>query len=193
MAGTANGMTAIQLDVKLKNGVPLNILEKALDAAKEGRLQILQEMARVQPGPRRALKESAPSADMIRYDPSRKVYLIGPGGDTVKYIEKTYDCQVDTNEEGVVYLFSKSRPKLYAARDLIQDLVVIMKEGDILTGEVLEVKDYGAFMKVTRAQQALLHVSEITNDPILMKKPMDELLSVGQKLKVKVMSFMHLQ
>ena len=174
------------MDVKLPNGVPLFILNEALDLARVGRIKIINTMNMSLDAPRSNLKETAPIAEILKYDPSRKRFLLGPGGEIRNYIEETYACEIDLSENGLVYIYGTNKAKVRKAFDLVQDLVVVLKEGDVLTAEVLEVKDYGAIVKITRAQEAILHVSEITHDKQLSKKSVNLLLSVGQRLKVKV-------
>ena len=186
MAGTARGVTAIQLDVKLAQGVPLAVMEAALDAATAGRLKILGFMDGVMSSPRPSLKPSAPRAEILRFDPERLRHLVGPGGEMRKYIESTFECEVDTQTEGVAYIYGSSERNVLEARMLVQDLVTDITEGAVYRAEVLEVREFGALVKLTRAQEALLHLSELTHDPLLAKRPLVELLAVGQTIDVKV-------
>ncbi len=106
----------------------------------------------------------------------------------MNYIKKTYDCTLDMNEEGVAYLFGTKKHDVLEAKMLVQDLVSFPKEGDVFTSEVLEVKDFGMTVKLTRAQEALLHISELSHDQNLIRKNLTEVVAVGQKLDVKVSS-----
>ena len=182
-------MTAIQLDVKLINGVSIDIIIDALDKARIGRLEILKKMnpdSSLLFNKPLQLKSTAPSANIVKYDPTRKRFLIGPGGETIRYIEETYACEIDVQEEGVAYIYGKNRSKVNQARDLVQDLLVLVKEGDTVSATVLALQDFGCFVKITRAQEALLHISDITHDPNLLKKPVSELIAVGQSFSVQV-------
>ena len=107
VAGSAKGITAVQLDVKLQDGVPAPILEEALDRAREGRLRILESIATAIPRARSTVKDSAPRAEVVKFDPERKMHLVGRGGEMIRFIEEEYDCEVDTSEEGVAYIFGK--------------------------------------------------------------------------------------
>eukprot|EP01041_Mallomonas_annulata_P004340 gene4340-8637_t len=187
IAGSTKGVTAIQLDVKLPLGIPLSVLESALDRAAEARNHILLHMNNVISTPRPALKHTAPRAELIRFDPERLRHLVGPGGEMIRYIEKTYDCKIDTSEEGVAYIFGAEEQSVLGARLLVQDLVTDIVSGAVYTAEVAEVKDFGALVRLTRSQEALLHISEVSHDPQLLRKPMHDLLSVGQRLEVKVL------
>lgn len=187
VAGTSTGVTAIQLDVKLPRGVPLDILCEALDSARDGRAQILSEMKKSLPRHRSKLKPTAPSAQLVKFDPERKRFLLGPGNETINYIQELYSCDIDgTSTPGVAYLFGTDAQLVQQARDLVQDLVVPIKEGDIVQAEVSDVRDFGAFVRVSRAQEALLHASELTHDTSLLKKPLSQLIKIGQRFAVKV-------
>jgi polyribonucleotide nucleotidyltransferase len=129
VAGTAKGVTAVQLDVKLQDGVPAPILEEALDRAREGRLKILESIATAIPRARSTVKDSAPRAEVVKFDPERKAHLVGRGGEMIRFIEEEYDCEVDTTEEGVAYIFGKDELNVKDARMLVQDLVAVVKEG----------------------------------------------------------------
>ena len=105
----------------------------------------------------------------------------------IRYIEELYECEIDTSVDGVAYIYGKNERQVSDAKMLVQDLVVVVKEGDIYSAEVVDVKDFGAVVKIARAKEALLHISEITHDPQLLKQnTLAELLTVGQRLEVQV-------
>ena len=193
VAGSVNGITAIQMDVKLSNGIPLDIIKQALDHAKQGRNQILskmQETVQKTQDPamvaKRVYKANTPYAEILKFDADRKRTLVGPGGEMVKYIESKYKCEVNLLEEDVVYIYGENQKNVRDARMLIQDLVSVIKVGDTYLAEVSDIKDYGAMIKITRAQEALLHISEVTHDKDVLKKPLKDVLTVGQRIDVKV-------
>jgi polyribonucleotide nucleotidyltransferase len=187
IAGTSAGITAIQLDIKLENGIPLFILEEALDHAKNARVTILEKIINLIPEPRKKLKLSAPHADLIKFDPERKRFLIGPGGEMLRFIEDTYDVNISTKEEGVAYVYGTNGKNVIDARSFVQDLVSVVSVGDVFPAEVVDIKDYGVMVKITRAQEALLHMSELSHDSNLLRKPMTDLLAIGQRIDVKVL------
>jgi polyribonucleotide nucleotidyltransferase len=189
IAGTARGITAIQLDTKLRDGIPMPIVREALDWARDGRVHILGIMNRRMQTAHAEIKDTAPRAESVKYDPERKRHLLGPGGEMLRHIESTYDCTVDSEEEGIVYIYGQDEAKVREAHDLVQDLLVVVQVGGTHSAEVLELKDFGAFVKITRTQEALLHISDLTSDPHLLKKPISELLAVGQRANVKVPYF----
>jgi polyribonucleotide nucleotidyltransferase len=186
IAGSAAGVTAIQLDVKLEGGVPLFMLEEALDVAREGRAEILEVMSKTIASPRDDFKSNAPRAELVQYDPERRSQLTGVGGEMVKYLQELFTVDIDTTVEGVAYIFGKNAKNVSDCRTLVQDIAVLVKVGDVMSAQVLDVKDFGLIVKVNRAQEGLLHVSDISHDTELLKRPLDELFKVGQRLDVKV-------
>ena len=106
----------------------------------------------------------------------------------MRYIESTYQCSVDMREEGRAYIFGHDAHMVAEARDLVQDLVGMVAVGSEFLCEVLDIRDFGLMVKLNRAQEALLHMSELTNDLGLMRKPLSELVQVGQRLRCVVMT-----
>jgi len=149
-------------------------------------------MAQVLPAPRKGatveLKPSAPRAEVVTYDPERRRLLLGPGGEMVRYIEATYSCNIDMREEGRAYIFGPRADLVLQARNLVQDLVGMVEVGATFLSEVIDIKDFGLLVKINRAQEALLHMSELTHDLNLLRRPLHELVSPGQRLQVVVMS-----
>lgn len=150
IAGTVSGITAIQLDVKLEGGVPLDILAKALDVAKEGRLEILNIMGssvdkledtytradktrkgadgKVLSLPGRKLKSFAPRAEVVQSDEERRSKLIGKGGEMIKLIQEMFQCDVNIDETGLIYIFGKDSKSVRAATNLVRDVAITVKE-----------------------------------------------------------------
>lgn len=187
VAGTRKGVTAIQLDAKLALGVPLQALHNALLVAREARCAIIDTMEKVLRHPI-SNKPHVPYGAVVRMHPDKKRHLIGPGGEMRRFIETTYDCQVTILEDdNLVYLFGSSRSSVREAELLVQDLVVEIQEGDIYRAEVVGIRDFGALVRLTRAQTALLHISELSHSEELLRKPVSDLLAVGQRIEVKVL------
>lgn len=187
IAGSAEGITAVQLDVKLPLGVPLPILEEGIDQARSARLQILNAMKKAIGKPRESIKPFAPRSAVIQFDPERKKHIVGPQGEMITFIRETYHVDVEMSEPGVAYIFGRDVNDVEEARRMVLELVADIKEGDVHSAEVVEIKEFGAIVKLTRAQEALLHISEITSDPVLLKKPVNELLALGQRFDVQVL------
>lgn len=192
IAGTRTGVTAMQLDTKLSSGIPLSVMGLSLLEAKAGRTSILDNMDTSIKRPRNKIKHTAPHAFVVNYDPERAVYLLGPGGKMLHFIEEEYNCTVDasnsTSREGVAYIYGQDEESTREAYLLVQDLVSNVEPGDVFDGQVTEIKDFGVFIKISRAQEALLHISELSHDYAVRKRPLDTLMSVGQRIKVQVLS-----
>jgi polyribonucleotide nucleotidyltransferase len=174
--------------VKLPGGVPLRILDQTLHSAREGRLHILRQMQQALPLPRPTVKAHAPKAELVRFDEDRKGLLVGPRGDMLKYMQELYDVSInlDQTDATTAYIYGKNSVNVAACSKLIQDIAVVVKEGDTVTGMVTGIMDYGIVVTVNRAQQALLHSSELTHDANLAKKHPSELVKLGQRYNVKV-------
>ena len=136
--------------------------------------------------PRRSVKPHALKAELVRFDPERKRILLGPGGEMLRHLQELYDVKIDVEEEGAAYIYGQSAARVRACRMLVEDIAILVKEGDQLTATVGSLFDYGLIVRINRAQEALLHVSDISHDTQLMKKPLQELVVVGQRIRVKV-------
>lgn len=204
VAGSSQGVTAVQLDAKLEGGIPVHILLRAFDAAREGRQKILYEMQRSldksfacntsgkSPDIHLWIAQNSreiPRAVLINIDKERRSNIIGMKGEMLRYIEKTFNCSVDMSddeEDASVYVFGKSERQVAEARLLIQDLGIYVKERDILIGEVAEIKDFGLVVRINRAQRAILHSSKLSHDTELLKTSLNSIVRLGQKLEVQV-------
>mmetsp|Transcript_8272 Transcript_8272/g.11796 ORF Transcript_8272/g.11796 Transcript_8272/m.11796 type:complete len:307 (+) Transcript_8272:667-1587(+) len=178
VAGTACGVTGLQLDGKIP--IPLPILEEALLYSREGRCRILESMAnqynniriagddvdtsdsmvqqRLQPRPH--LKDTAPRVDIVRFDATRKSHLIGPGGTVLRQLEERFGVSLDLSQEGACLLFGADAKMVKKARTAIMDLVADVTVGEVYEGTVIEVKDFGAIIELLRNKEGLLHISE---------------------------------
>ena len=193
VTGTKNGITAIQLDVKLPGGVPVDILNEALDKAKDGRMEILShinltiEQSKHQH--QHLLKSHLPKAELLKVDIERISQLIGPNGEMISFIRNHYDIVLEIFDEkkGLIYLYGKDPKKVKEAKSLIQDIAIMIKENEIIPNAmIMEVRDFGLILKINKSQVGLLHISEISHDKEILKKPLSELFRKGQKLNVKV-------
>jgi polyribonucleotide nucleotidyltransferase len=195
IAGTTDGVTALQLDVKTP--LSMKIVSEALHLAREGRVVILEEMETLSRTssagiiskllPRPALKDSAPRVEVVRFDPLRKKDLVGPGGAVLRQLEDRFDITLDLTQEGQCLLFGHDRQMVADAKAAVMDLVADVEEGQIYTGTIIEIKDFGAVVELLRNKEGLLHVSEITEE---MAHPEGNFgvvhrhLTVGQKIEV---------
>lgn len=177
--------------MKLPGGVPLHMLDDALTTAKEGRLHILDKMKDTLASARDRVKPQAPKAELIQYDVDRKSLLYGPRGDMKKYMEELYNVTIDLEHtEGAAYVYGQDGNAVAACGRLVQDIAVLVKEGDTVTATIMAVMDYGAFVTINRAQQALLHISELSHDNTLLRTPTADIIKVGQRFNVKVSPFL---
>lgn len=195
IAGTTDGVTALQLDVK--SPLPMKILKEALHLAREGRVVMLEEMKQLAKNssagvisklyPRLTLKDSAPRVEVVRFDPMRKKDLIGPGGAVLRQLEDRFDVSLDLTQEGQCLLFGQDKTAVADAKAAVMDLVADVEEGQVYTGTVIEIKDYGAVVELLRNKEGLLHVSEIADDishPEGNFGVVNQHLRVGQKIEV---------
>jgi polyribonucleotide nucleotidyltransferase len=189
VAGSRHGVTAIQLDVKLAGGVPLSILVEALQLAKEGRIEVLHAMESIIPSHGVAvLKAHAPRAELVKIDPSRLDHLIGPRGDTIKFLQKAFrvDIQIHESIPNAVYVYGQERQGVQAAKACIEDIAVMLKEGAVIIATIVEILEYGLVVRINRAGEGFIHVSDFTHDMNLMKQPMESFVQVGQSFPAKV-------
>lgn len=173
VAGTRNGVTAIQLDVK--RPLPQNVLFDALRLANLGRAGILDTMSHHtqstfgKTGRRDEPKPKAPRVEVVHFDPNRKRDLVGPGGVVLRQLEERYGVDIDLTQEGKCLLFGPDRNMVEKARATVMDLVSNVVEGEVYTGTVIDIKDFGAIVELLRNKEGLLHVSELTLDQEEMK------------------------
>lgn len=185
IAGTSHGITALQLDVK--HPIPLNIITEAISLARNGREKILSTMTEQAHGTlgglkhRLSTKDSAPSVEVIKFDPMRKRDLVGPGGAVLRQIESRYGISLDLSQEGRCLLYGSNRDMVAKAKATVMDLVSDVVQGDKYVGTVIEVKDFGAVVELLRNKEGLLHVSEYAT---IQNSKDREILTVGQKIKV---------
>ncbi|CAM9125566.1 unnamed protein product [Ectocarpus sp. 4 AP-2014] len=185
VAGTATGITAIQLDVKLRGGVPLPVLSEALRVAKAGRAQVLKAMKKAIGSPNGTLKDRAPRCEIVHFEADRKKDLVGFQGQTMKGIEESFGVALDLSTEGRAVVFSDSAQSVAGAVKLVRELVHEIEEGDFFEGTVKTVHEYGCLVELLRNQQGLLHVSNMTDK--LPAPPARDIVKVGDTVDVRVM------
>ncbi|WP_035587422.1 polyribonucleotide nucleotidyltransferase [Hippea jasoniae] len=182
VAGTKDGITALQMDIKI-TGVDEQLLKEALYRAKEARMFILQKMLDVLPTPRPEVSVYAPKIKSMTIDPEKIKDLIGPGGKTIKSIIDRTNVKIDINPDGKINVFGGPDSKLDEAVDIIKEITANIKEGDILEGVVTRIEKYGAFVKILPNKEGLLHISQISNDRI---HNINDVLHIGDRIRVKV-------
>jgi polyribonucleotide nucleotidyltransferase len=185
ITGTKNGITACQMDIKV-DGLSYEILTEALNQAKQGRLHILGEMAKVISTPRSDLKPHAPRATVIKIDKEFIGAVIGPGGKIVQDIQKQSGATVTIEEKdnaGFVSIYSNNKESMDMAVGRVKAIVMQPEVGEIYDGKVKSIMPFGAFVEILPGKDGLLHISEITWDRL---DTMDGVLEVGQEIKVKL-------
>lgn len=181
VAGTKNGVNALQLDVKI-NGIDGELLKKALAQAKEARLFILEKMKLAISEPRKELSQYAPKIISFDVNPEKIGEIIGSGGKTINKIIEVTGTKIDI-EEKTVYIMGMDIEKVMQAKIIIENLIKEYQEGDIVEGVVEELKDFGAIVYFDGNNSGLLHISEISDKRI---NKVTDVLKIGDKLKLKV-------
>ena len=182
VAGTASGITAIQMDIKV-TGVSREVLEAALEQARVGRLHILEEMNRALAATRTEMSLHAPRITILRIKPDRIRDVIGPGGKVIKDIVARTGCQVNVEDDGLVQVASSDGEASGRAVKMIQDLTQEAEIGRIYIGNVRKITDFGAFVEIFPGTDGLVHISELANKHI---ERVEDVLQEGDELKVKV-------
>lgn len=182
VAGTAKGITAIQMDTKLA-GLPLAVLEKTLDQAREARLQILEAMNAVIKEPRKELSPYAPLVFKMSIDPSKIRFVIGPGGETINGIIAETGTKIDIEDDGTIFITAPEASAGARAKEIIEQITRDFKEGDIINGKVSGIKDFGAFVELSPSKEGLIHISELADGYI---KNVSDVVSMGDIVEVRV-------
>jgi polyribonucleotide nucleotidyltransferase len=184
VAGTAGGITALQMDIKV-TGITSEIMSKALDQARAGRLHILNEMAKTLPEPRKNMSTFAPRIITIRIPVDKIRDVIGPGGKMIRSIIDRTGVKIDVEDDGRVNVASADETSAQKAISIIQDLTATPELNKTYMGKVQRITDFGAFVEIMAGTDGLLHVSEIANHRV--KDVRDE-LKEGQQILVKVIN-----
>ena len=182
VAGTKDGITAIQLDIKI-NGVTVGMLKDGLSQAKTARLHILENIQSALQGPRAEISKYAPSIEIIKINPEKIGELIGPGGKTINAIIDKTGATIDIEDDGTVFVSSESSDSLKTA---ISEVKMITKEfeiGEVVEGDIVRLMEFGAIVELGGGKDGMIHVSEIKDG--FVKDPSD-ILKLGDKVKAKV-------
>lgn len=182
VAGTKNGITAIQMDIKIK-GISKEILIKALEQAREGRLFILGEMLKVIDKPRPELSPYAPLMSTMKIDPEKIRFVIGPGGKMINKIIDETGVTVDIDDDGTVYIMADNQEAGQAAERMIYNLTRDVVVGELYEGTVKKIMNFGAFVEILPGKEGLVHISQLADYHV---KDVEEVVSIGDKILVKV-------
>ena len=183
VAGTANGVSALQMDIKIE-GITEEIMKQALTQAKAGRLHILGEMAHAMTAPRQELSEFAPRLITIKIHPDKIREVIGKGGSVIQAITKETGTQIDIQDDGTITIASVNGAAGQAAKARIEQITSDVEPGRIYEGKVAKIMDFGAFVTILPGKDGLVHVSQISNDRV---EKVSDALKEGDVVKVKVL------
>lgn len=184
VTGTTEGVTALQMDMKV-HGLPVEILEKAIAQSHEGRMFILEHMLSVIPAPRAEISPLAPRIEKLMINPDKIGAVIGKGGEMINKITSETGAMVDISEDGLVTIAGDDAEKIKQALEWIKGLTEEPEVGKIYEGTVATIKDFGAFVTILPGVDGMLHISQISDKRL---DKVEDVLSVGQKVKVKLVA-----
>ena len=185
VAGTSNGITALQMDMKL-HSVPVDVLNKALEQSKEGRAFILEHMLSTISSPRKTLSKYAPRVESIQVAPEKIREIIGKGGEMIQRITAETGTEIDIKDDGIVMISSPDYDSISAAKQWIESIVAEPEVGKIYANvPVVSVLDFGAFVQIMPGKDGLVHVSEMSDERV--NKPSD-IVREGDKVTVKLVA-----
>lgn len=182
VAGTKNGVTALQMDIKI-SGITEKIMRDALAQAKAGRLQILKELEKVIDKPRPDISVYAPRLISIKINPEKIGMIIGPGGKNIKKIQEETGAKIEIEDSGNVIISSISAESAQKAKIWIERMTEEVEVGKTYLGKVLSLKEYGAFVEILPGHDGLLHISELSDSYV---EKVEDVVKVGQEILIKV-------
>jgi polyribonucleotide nucleotidyltransferase len=183
VCGTRDGITAIQLDIKIE-GLDYKIIRDTLHRAKEARMKILDIMEKTLAAPRPEISKWAPRLLTIKIDPEKIGKIIGPGGKNIKALQADTGANIDIEDDGTVYISSTDSAGAERCRDIIEAMTAEVKVGKIYSGRVVSIKDFGAFVEIAPETDGLCHVSELSDKYV---DRVENIVEMGQEIKVKVL------
>ena len=183
VAGTSDGVTALQMDIKIE-GITREIMETALEQAKEGRLHILGEMDKALSAPREEMSEYAPRIITIKISPDKIRDVIGKGGSTIRAISEETGATIDINDDGTVKVASADNAAGREAVKRIEQITADVEVGTVYTGKVVKLMEFGAFVNILPGRDGLVHISQISRERV---NKVSDKLKEGDMVKVKVL------
>jgi len=182
VAGTDAGITALQMDIKLK-GLSSQVMGEALETAKIARTVIMGKMMETISVPREELKPHVPRIESIRVPVDKIGAIIGPGGKTIRDIQETTGAKIDINDEGIVFIASDNGESARMARERIVGLTATPEVGRIYTGRVVGIKTFGAFVEIIPGIDGLVHISQLESSHV---KNVEDVVEFGDEITVMV-------
>ncbi|HKW06311.1 MAG TPA: polyribonucleotide nucleotidyltransferase [Candidatus Dormibacteraeota bacterium] len=181
VAGTRDGITALQMDIKIK-GLPMEVMTQALEQARAARLFVLDKMLAVLPRPRTEMSDYAPRITTIQVNPEKIRDIIGKGGSTIRKIVEETGAQIDVEDDGRVFIAAVDQVGGQRAIDWIKSLTDEVEVGKIYQGKVVRIMPFGAFVEVLPGQDGLVHISKLTDHRV---ERVEEVVNVGDEIVVK--------
>jgi len=182
VAGTKDGITALQMDIKIQ-GITVQILREALTQAKKARFEILEELTSTIAEPRKELSPYAPKIEMISIHPDKIKVVIGRGGETINSIIDETGVKIDIDQEGHVSIASTDAAMIQRAKEIIEDLTREIEVGQVYEGTVRRIEKFGAFVEIAKGKDGLVHISELAHERV---GKVEDVLALGDKVTVKV-------
>lgn len=182
VAGTADGITALQMDIKIK-GITAEIMSQALEQARTGRLEILEKMLAVIPHSRPELKPHVPRITVIRVPVDKIGAIIGPGGKNIRALQEETNTKIDIEDDGSVYIAATDMASEMAARERIEMLTETPQIGRIYTGRVVRTTDFGAFVEILPNIDGMVHISQLDSERV---EKVEDVVTVGDEVTVMV-------
>ncbi len=182
VAGTRKGITALQMDIKIK-GITSELMSTALAQAREARLSILERMLAVIPEPKATLKPHAPRITVVNIPVEKIGAVIGPGGKIIRSIQEETDTKIDIDEDGTVYIAATNGESASRAKEMVETLTEAAVMGHIYTGRVVRTTDFGAFVEILPNIDGMVHISQLDTERI---NRVEDVVSVGDEITVMV-------
>jgi polyribonucleotide nucleotidyltransferase len=182
VAGTSKGITALQMDMKIK-GITSEIMSQALDQAREARLKILEAIKVAISEPRAELKPHAPRMTVIKIDPEKIGAIIGPGGKVIRSIQEETETRIDIQDDGTVFISAVDKDGADAARAMVESLTEEAVVGRIYTGKVVRTTDFGAFVEILPRIEGMVHISQLDTERI---EKVEDVARMGEEITVMV-------
>jgi polyribonucleotide nucleotidyltransferase len=185
VVGTAEGITALQMDIKI-DGLSTDLIKEALMQAKDGRLHILDEMNKAIENARDTIAANAPRFIQYKISPSKIRDIIGPGGKVIKGIQAETGAKLEVDDSGVINISSADQKSAEKALALIREITQEVEIGTVYNGTIVKIVEFGAFVEILPNTQGLVHISEISKDRV---DKVEDVLNEGQVVPVKAIGF----
>jgi len=184
VAGTQNGVTAVQLDLKIR-GIGPDVIREALDRARQARMKLLKEILATLSAPRPQISQWAPRLITIKIDPEKIGKVIGPGGKGIRKIEADSGATIDIEDDGTITIACTNPKGAQIAGEAVELITEEVKGGKIYKGRVISIKDFGAFIEIAPGQDGLCHISELSNEYV---RSVNDVVKLGDEIEVKVIA-----